>query len=437
MNIFIYNTLYKRKKKFIFNIKKKINIYICGPTVYNKIHIGNLRTFIFFDILRRYLMYNGYKVNYITNITDIGHITNNKDKILNSSYKKKKKPMEIITKYIYNYHFNLYKLNLLPPNMEILASNNIYEQLKIINKLIKLKYTLIKNDSIYLNIYKYIKKYKYGILKKINKKKIKNFCIWKKYKQNILNYKSKWGKGYPGWHTECVSIINKYLGKKIHIHGGGIDLKFPHHENEIVHFNILYNNNPSYFWIHVNSLLLNNKKMSKKNNNFICIEDLIKIKNMNINYENIKFFLLYNNYRKIFNCNINKIKEAIYTYKKIKNLYFILKNNIILYNIKINIIKWIKKCFFYLNNDFNIIKLIKNFLYIRKKIINLNYKINKYNFLIIKYYYKVFINKILGLIIYKKKEKKILNILNNIYIYNKKKKRWYISDKIRKLLNFI
>ncbi|XBT18478.1 MAG: class I tRNA ligase family protein, partial [Candidatus Shikimatogenerans sp. Tder] len=158
------------------NYKKKIKIYICGPTVYNKIHIGNLRTFIFFDILKRYIKYIGYKVNFVSNITDIGHIYNNEDKIIKKSFLKKKKPIEIITKYIYNYHYNLLKLNIYPPNIEILASNNITEQIKIINMLIKKKITYFKNKSIYLNISKYIKYYKYGIFKKINNK-IKDFCI--------------------------------------------------------------------------------------------------------------------------------------------------------------------------------------------------------------------------------------------------------------------
>ncbi|WXB47300.1 MAG: hypothetical protein V9V01_00630 [Candidatus Shikimatogenerans sp. Tmey] len=435
MNLFIYNFLYKKKKKFIFNYKKKIKIYICGPTVYNKIHIGNLRTFIFFDIVKRYIKYIGYEVNYVTNITDIGHLQNNKDKIIKKSFLKKKKPIEIITKYIYDYHYNLLKLNIIPPNMEILASNNIYEQIKIINLIIKKNITYVKNNSIYINIKKYMKYHKYGILKKINSK-IKDFCIWKKYKQNLINYKSKWGKGYPGWHTECVSIINKFLGNKIHIHGGGIDLMFPHHENEIVHFNILYKKNPSYFWIYVNSLLYNNKKMSKKNNNFLCIDDLIYLKKINLNYMNIRFFLLYNNYRKLLNYNFNKLKESLSIYNNIKNFFFIIKNNLIFNkDNNLNIILWIKKNFSYINNDFNIIKLINNFFLLKKKIIKINYKIKKYDFLLLKLYFKIFIKKILGInFIF---NFNILNILNNFYLLKKKKKEYYISDNIKKILNII
>ncbi|XBT18735.1 MAG: cysteine--tRNA ligase [Candidatus Shikimatogenerans sp. Tcar] len=435
MDLFIYNYLYKKKKKFIFNYKKKIKIYICGPTVYNKIHIGNLRTFIFFDILRRYIKYIGYNISYVSNITDIGHLYNNEDKIIKKSILKNKKPIEIITKYIYNYHNNLLNLNILPPNIEVLASNNIYEQIKIINLLIKKKFTLFKNKSIYLNINKYIKYFKYGILKNINYKK-KGFCIWKKYNQNLINYDSKWGKGYPGWHTECVSIINKYLGNKIHIHGGGIDLKFPHNENEIVHFNILYKKNPSYFWIYVNSLLYNNKKMSKKNNNFICINNLISIKKININYMNIRFFLLYNHYRKLLNYNFNKIKESISIYNKLVNFFFIIKNNIIFKKKnKINVILWIKKNFNYINNDFNIIKLIRNFFYIKKKIIILNYLINKYDILLFKLYYKIFIKNILGIKFIL--NNKLINLINNFYLLEKKKKKYLLSDNIKKIINII
>ncbi|WGH27068.1 MAG: cysteine--tRNA ligase [Candidatus Shikimatogenerans bostrichidophilus] len=458
-NIFIYNSLTKKKELFLPIINNKINMYVCGPTMYNSIHLGNCRTFIFFDILYRYFKHLKFNVKYIRNITDINHL----------EFNNKFNSIELIQKNLLNFYNILKILNLLSPNIEPRSSSHIIEQIENIKKIINKNIAYIKNGSIYFNIKKYNKIYgNYGnILNNINinnefiinkkfineKKNFYDFVLWKNInnnKNNIMKWISPWGIGYPGWHIGCTTMSNKYLGNYFDIHGGGIDLKFPHHECEISQSNVINNNlyNLSKYWIHTNMLTINNKKMSKSLNNFITINDIIKGKLKFTNYNKIdpmfiKLYIIQTHYRNIINISKKNLFNTIKKYKNLLNFF----NNIKKVKIKnktsisININDIYNNCYNSINDDFNIPLLIYNLFKINNiinKCINNDLQISLIDLKKIYYIMKIFIIDILGLKIKKKKKNKklklILKKINNLRNEMRIKKLYYFSDKIRKLL---
>ncbi|MDH3003805.1 MAG: cysteine--tRNA ligase [Candidatus Shikimatogenerans sp. JK-2022] len=386
--IYIYNSLKKKKVLFTPIKNNNINIYICGPTIYNKIHLGNCRTFIFFDLLFRYFKHLKFKIKYIRNITDINHYKlNNKNNIYSID--------KYMQKNLLNYYNTLKKLNLLNPDIEPKSTSNIIEQIDNIKIIIKKKLAYMKNGNIYFDIKKYNKKYNnYGyLLNNINinneliinnkynkeKKNFYDFALWiKHHKTNIIKWNSPWGLGYPGWHLGCSTISNKYLGNYFDIHGGGMDLKFPHHECEIIQCNIINNNNYNLakYWIHTNMLNINNKKMSKSLNNSIILNDIIKGKLNLTNFKKIKpiyirLYLLQTHYRKIINITKNSILNSINNYNNLIKFF----KNIKKVKVKkktskyININNLYEKCYLSINNDFNI-PLLLYYLFKINNIIN-------------------------------------------------------------------
>ncbi|WGH26570.1 MAG: cysteine--tRNA ligase [Candidatus Shikimatogenerans bostrichidophilus] len=450
--IFIFNSLTKKKEIFIPIINNNIKMYVCGPTLNNNIHLGNYRTFIFFDIIYRYFKHLKFNVKYVRNITDINHSKKN----------KKKKSLENMQKYLLNFYFNLKKFNLLSPNLEPRTTSHIIEQIENIKKIIKKKYAYIKNGSIYFNINYYNKKIgNYGNIlnnikinngKLINnnflneKKKKYDFAIWIKANNNIMKWPSPWGIGYPGWHLGCSTMSNKYLGNYFDIHGGGLDLKFPHHECEISQCNVINNNkyNLAKFWIHTNMLIINNKKMSKSLKNYIIPDDIIygKLNYKKINPLIIKLYMLKTHYRNVINFNKKNLIKTKYDYKNLLNIFNKLKKIKPKKKSSINYDKICKNCYKYLNDDFNIPLLIYNLFKINNLIdkciikkLQITLKdLNKINFIM-----KTFLIDILGLKIIKKKKKKNYNILLKKIIKirkeMRKKKIYFFSDKIRKILN--
>ncbi|WOX79226.1 cysteine--tRNA ligase [Candidatus Shikimatogenerans bostrichidophilus] len=455
-NIYLYNSLTNKKEKFIPIESNKIGMYVCGPTIYNNIHLGNLRTFIFFDLLYRYFKHLNFKVKYIRNITDITHLEFKLNCV--------KEPMEIIQKYLLNFYFILKKFNILSPNIEPRSTGHIIEQIINIKKILNKKFAYIKNGSIYFDIKYYNKIFgNYGnILNNIDLNKEINlnnnfieeknnkydFAIWKKSKTG-MNWVSPWGKGNPGWHIGCSTMSNKYLGNYFDIHGGGIDLKFPHHECEITQSNIINNNNNNLakYWIHTNLLTINNKKMSKSLNNFIKPNDIINGKLKITNYKKInpiiiRLYFLQTHYRKKINISNKSLLNTEKNYKILFNILNKIKK--IKHKFKtsseININKIYKNFYLSINDDFNIPLLIYNMFKINKIIdkcinkelnINLN-DINKLYKLI-----KIFLIDILGLK-FKNKNINFKNIIKQIYeIRNemREKKYYYFSDKIRSILN--
>ncbi len=289
--LYLTNTFTRKKEKFEPLNPKHVGLYSCGPTVYNEMHLGNLRTFTTFDILYRYLVYIGYKVRYVRNITDAGHLTNDAgegvDRIEESAKLEQLEPMEIVQKYTNSFHEVCAIFNCIPPSIEPTATGHIVEQIDMVKKILENGYAYEVNGSVYFDVRKYMEKYAYGELSgKIVDDLIQNtreldgqdekrnsvdFAIWKAVSPNhIQRWNSPWGEGIPGWHLECSAMSGKYLGKQFDIHGGGMDLKFPHHECEIAQSIGAYGIRPVRYWMHANMLTVNGDKMSKsKGNSFL------------------------------------------------------------------------------------------------------------------------------------------------------------------------
>ncbi|WP_185851633.1 cysteine--tRNA ligase [Blattabacterium cuenoti] len=467
-HIKIYNSLTGKKELFQPINKEYVGIYVCGPTVYNDIHLGNCRTFISFDLVFRYLKHLGYKVRYIRNITDVGHLENNEgeDKISKKSRIEGLEPMEIVQKYTRSFHYILNIFNTLPPSIEPTATGHLIEQIDMIKELIKKNLAYEKNGSVYFDIKKYNKRFSsYGKLshnkidqllnKKFNsivveKRCFQDFSLWKKANTNhIMNWNSPWGKGFPGWHIECTTMSTKYLGETFDIHGGGIDLKFPHHECELAQAIGIYNNNLAHYWMHTNMMTFNGQKMSKSTGNFLGLKDIIY---KSFHPTIIKFFILQSHYRSLLNFSHQGLINAEKGYDRLMNAIKKLesfskkkriKNN---YSSTFNIIQWIKNCYYAINDDFNIPLLISH-LFEVSHIINNNSFIecSSSDVNLIKKYMNYFIFDILGLQKLEKKtsdnsDKKLKILIERLIkfrIEEREKRNWILSDRIRKELSHI
>ncbi|MBU2018258.1 MAG: cysteine--tRNA ligase [Bacteroidetes bacterium] len=296
-DLFLYNTLSGKKEKMTPLVEGKIGMYVCGPTLYSEPHMGNMRTFINFDMIYRYLLHLGFSVKYVRNITDAGHITNSlgnaEDAIGKAAKLEQIQPLEIV--YKYNTKFQeLQKIyNLLPPSIEPTATGHIQEQIEIIEKIIENKFAYEVNGSVYFDVRAYSEKFQYGILsgRKIDelaeetrelnaqeeKRFFADFALWKKANpEDMQIWRSPWGNGNPGWHIECTAMSTKYLGAKFDIHGGGMDLKFPHHEDEIAQSCGSYGTQPANYWLHANMLNVNGQKMSKSLGNYFLPKEIIE-----------------------------------------------------------------------------------------------------------------------------------------------------------------
>lgn len=296
-NLKIYNSLTGEKEIFKPLSDDKVGMYVCGPTVYSNVHLGNVRTFLSFDFIFRTLQYLGYKVRYVRNITDAGHLTDdgdvNNDRFVKQSRLEKLEPMEIVQKYTVDFHNVLKLFNLLPPTIEPTATGHIIEQLELTQKLIEKGFAYESNGSVYFDVLEYNKRgLNYGELSRRNieelfentrdldgqseKKNPQDFALWKKASpQHIMRWTSPWGDGFPGWHLECTAMSTKYLGDQFDIHGGGMDLKFPHHECEIAQGKACNDISPVRYWMHANMLTMNGQRMSKSTGNYILPMQLI------------------------------------------------------------------------------------------------------------------------------------------------------------------
>ncbi|AFJ90526.1 cysteine--tRNA ligase [Blattabacterium sp. (Blaberus giganteus)] len=465
----IYNSLTGKKEFFHPIYKESVGIYVCGPTVYNHLHLGNCRTFISFDIVFRYLKHLGYKVRYVRNITDVGHLENEyndlEDKISKRSRIEGLEPMEIVQKYTLSFHNLLNVLNVLPPSIEPTATGHIVEQIEMIQKLIKKKLAYEINGSVYFDLKKYKELYPYGIISKNNMdklfhKKLKfseekrgfhDFSLWKKAPYNhIMNWNSPWGKGFPGWHIECTTMSTKYLGETFDIHGGGIDLKFPHHECELAQAIGIYNKGSfAHYWMHANLFTLNGKKMSKSTGNFMELKDIIHNKEIckKTFFPSIfRFYILQSHYRNVMDFSSKGLTDAekglhriMQSIEILKNFEPKTKNNISSHNI----CHWINICYQAINDDFNIPLLI-TYLFKAVHIINTSlHNIDIYHVDLLKKYMTYFVFDILGIqkINHHKENSKKLKILIERLIKlrseERKQKNWIISDKIRKELSYI
>ncbi|WP_295203714.1 cysteine--tRNA ligase [uncultured Chryseobacterium sp.] len=297
MQLKIYNSLSGEKEIFKPILEGNVGMYVCGPTVYSNVHLGNVRTFLSFDFIYRSLKHLGYKVRYVRNITDAGHLTDdgdvNNDRFVKQTRLEKLEPMEIVQKYTVDFHKVLEMFNLLPPNIEPTATGHIVEQIELTQKLIERGFAYESNGSVYFDVLEYNRRgLNYGELSKRNieelfantrdldgqgeKKNPQDFALWKKASPaHIMRWNSPWGEGFPGWHLECTAMSTKYLGETFDIHGGGMDLKFPHHECEIAQGKACNDAAPVNYWMHANMLTMNGQRMSKSTGNYILPMQLV------------------------------------------------------------------------------------------------------------------------------------------------------------------
>ena len=464
-NLYIYNSLTGSKEKFKPIRNNSVGMYVCGPTVYSNVHLGNCRTFISFDIIFRYLRYLGYNVRYVRNITDVGHLEDSgEDKISKKAKIEQLEPMEIAQKYTNNFREVLKRFNVLNPSIEPVASGHITEQVSIIGDLIKKNLAYVSNGSVYFDISEYNKIDLYGKLSgrdldkiKFNSRNLANqddkkneydFALWKKAEINhLMKWKSPWSEGFPGWHLECTAMSNKYLGDEFDIHGGGIDLKFPHHDCEIAQAVGFTEKQPARFWIHTNMLTLNSKKMSKSLGNNILPDELFSGENEFFSkpYDpnTIRFFFLQAHYRNELDISEDAIQASEKGFERLMEMLDRIddmdtsKNN---NDEHFNQIKeWEKKCFDCLNDDFNTPMLIAE-IFNSSKLINQfekNGSIGKRE----KDYFLGILNALLNDILgvnYNKStsnNESVLEILLNIRDDARVKKDFDLSDSIRDQLN--
>jgi cysteinyl-tRNA synthetase len=318
----IYNTLSRKKEIFEPLHPPRVGLYVCGPTVYGDPHLGHARPAVIFDLLFRYLNHLGYKVRYVRNITDVGHLEhdadNGEDKVAKKARLEQLEPMEVVQFYINSYHDKMKELNVLPPTIEPLASGHIIEQQQMVSRLIENGFAYESNGSVYFDIGKYSKKYNYGKLsgrniedlisasrdleKQSDKRNPLDFALWKKAEpEHIMHWPSPWSEGFPGWHLECSVMSRKYLGEQFDIHGGGMDLLFPHHECEIAQTVGDQGKESVRYWIHNNMITINGQKMGKSLGNSITLEEFFtgKHKLLDKAYSpmTIRFFILQAHYR--------------------------------------------------------------------------------------------------------------------------------------------
>jgi cysteinyl-tRNA synthetase len=341
----IFNTLTRKKDLFEPLAAPYVGMYVCGPTVYNNVHLGNIRTFLSFDILYRYLTHIGYKVRYVRNITDVGHLVGDgdegEDKIGKMAKLQQLEPMEIVQRYTNDFHDVSAIFNLLPPSIEPTATGHLIEQIEAVTALINKGAAYESNGSVYFDITKYNDAgNEYGKLSgriledllnetreldgQSEKRNPLDFALWKKASpEHIMQWDSPWGMGFPGWHLECTCMSAKYLGKQFDIHGGGMDLKFPHHECEIAQGKALTNVEPVRYWMHTNMLTVNGQKMSKSLNNSFLPSQLFsgdhELLDQAYSPMTVRFFMLQSQYRSTLDFSNEALKAAQKGYKRLAN----------------------------------------------------------------------------------------------------------------------
>ena len=392
-DLYIYNTLTNKKEIFKPLKDGYVGMYVCGPTVYSNVHLGNVRTFMSFDMIYRYFLLLGYKVRYVRNITDAGHLTddNAEDKISTKARLEQLEPMEIVQKYTVDFHQILNKFNLLPPSIEPTATGHILEQIKAIETILENGLAYEVNGSVYFDVIKYNETENYGILSKrkiedaientrnldgqSDKKNPQDFALWKKAEpEHIQRWDSPWGIGFPGWHLECTVMSTKYLGDEFDIHGGGMDLKFPHHECEIAQAQACNHVAPVKYWMHCNMLTMNGKKMSKSTGNNILPGEIFTGKNDNISKSYsasvVRFFMMQAHYRSILDFSDDALLASEKGFNRLMDAINLLDKLQASTSSTFDVKEWKQKCFDAMNDDFNTPILIAN-LFEAVKIINL------------------------------------------------------------------
>lgn len=340
----IYNSISREKEEFKPINAPFVGMYVCGPTVYSHAHLGNCRTFVSFDVIYRYLMHKGYKVRYVRNITDVGHLLDDgEDRMSKGAKSDKLEPMEVAQKYTVGFHELLRKFNNLPPSIEPRATGHIPEQIEMVEQIIQNGYAYEQNGSVYFDVPKFAQEQKvYGKLSgriiddlmqesrdlknQGEKRNPTDFAIWMKAEpEHLMRWNSPWSVGFPGWHLECSAMSTKYLGKQFDIHGGGMDLLFPHHENEIAQNYGACSCTPARHWMHTNMLLLNGKKMSKSDGNTISPDELFYGEGPHVSKPYspmvVRFFFLQAHYRSTLDMNDQALLASEKGHSRLMEMY--------------------------------------------------------------------------------------------------------------------
>ncbi len=375
----VYNSLTGKKEVFEPLNEGHVGMYVCGPTVYSNVHLGNCRTFMSFDMVFRYLKHLGFKVRYVRNITDAGHLENDaedgEDKIAKKARLEQLEPMEVVQRYTLDFHSILQKFNFLPPSIEPTATGHIIEQIEIIKDILDKGFAYETNGSVYFDVNTFNKSHSYGKLsgRKLEdmiantralaaqdeKKNPQDFALWKKAEpQHIMRWPSPWGDGFPGWHLECTAMSTKYLGETFDIHGGGMDLKFPHHECEIAQAEASYGHSPVKYWLHANMLTLNGKKMAKSTGNNILPNEIFSGENSILSKaftpSAVRFFMMQAHYTSILDLSNDALLASEKGYNKlmeaIENLGKLTPTEA---PTTFDIASWKQRCYDALNDDFN------------------------------------------------------------------------------------
>lgn len=482
MSLKVYNSLTRKKELFEAINPPYVGMYVCGPTVSGESHLGHARPFITFDVLYRYLMYLGYKVRYVRNITDAGHFEEEgraaEDKISSKAVLEKLEPMELVQKYTNMYHWAMNQFNNLPPSIEPTATGHIVEQIEMIKTIIQDGYAYESNGSVYFDVEKYntdfsAKGQPYGILSgrilddqiestreldnQDEKRNKSDFALWKNAPpEHIMRWQSPWGEGFPGWHIECSAMSTKYLGKEFDIHGGGMDLQFPHHECEIAQSTVCNHQMPARYWLHNNMITINGKKMGKSYNNVIKLSELFAgthpILEQAYAPSTVRFFILQSQYRSTLDFSNEALQASEKALRRLMDAYEWLMSfdhsaNQTADDLTLNdkVIKLVTEFDEFMNDDINTAKVIANMFELVPVINSLKDKHISVNALdsntiaLMKKQLTAFIVDIFGLQSSKadnnNKLEGVLQLLINIRKDAKQRKDFVTSDKIRNELS--
>lgn len=466
----IYNSLTRCKQQFVPLHSPNVGMYVCGPTVYGDPHLGHARPAITFDILFRYLTYLGYKVRYVRNITDVGHLEHDsddgEDKILKKARIESLEPMEVVQYYLNRYHSAMEKLNVLPPSIEPHASGHIIEQIEYVKKILESGYAYVSEGSVYFDVAKYNQKYHYGKLsgrninEQINttreldgqteKRNPADFALWKKAApEHIMHWPSPWSEGFPGWHLECSTMGTKYLGETFDIHGGGMDLLFPHHECEIAQSVAYSGHDAVRYWMHNNMITINGQKMGKSLGNFITLEEFFtgshKLLSQPYSAMTIRFFIMQAHYRGTVDFSNEALQAAQKAYERIIDGWRRLCSLKASATTTVDVKELRQKCSEAMNDDLNTPVVIAN-LFDACKAINLvndgKESISQPDLDELRDTFKTFLFDILGVVdentsagsINLKPYEEAVNLLLEIRRDAKARKDWATSDLIRNRL---
>ena len=461
----IYNTLSRKKEEFVPLHENKVGMYVCGPTVYGDGHLGHARPAITFDILFRYLTHIGYKVRYVRNITDVGHLENDadsgEDKVAKKARLDEVEPMEVVQYYVNRYHKAMEMLNILPPSIEPHASGHIMEQIDFVQKILDAGFAYVSEGSVYFDVEKYNLTHNYGKLSGRNvedmlettreldgqseKRRSVDFALWKKASpEHIMRWKAPWSLGFPGWHLECSAMGTKYLGEQFDIHGGGMDLMFPHHECEIAQSTAALGKETVKYWMHNNMITINGQKMGKSLGNFITLEEFFTgnhpLLTQAFSPMTVRFFILQAHYRSTVDFSSAALEASEKGLSRLMEGYTRLQKLAASATSSVETAGLRDKCEEAMSDDLNT-PIVISYLFDALKAINLVHdgkeSISGADLGELKAVFSLFIEDLLGLQAENEAGsgneayKKAIDLLLNMRLEAKQNKDWATSDKIR------